>query len=265
MSAYSIIRFARRSVADTLFVFLRMWGDGKMDRICPVGDQALLCEFRNSIDEDTNNQVQRLATQIRESKIKGVEELLPTYRSLLVFYDKNKTSYSKVAKKLQKLEDVALENKKIEKKIRVVPCCYEGEFGPDLIDMSKVLDLSPKEIIEIHQSSIYKIYMLGFLPGFVYLGGLDKRIHIPRLETPRTKIPARSVGIGGNQTGVYPMESPGGWRLIGRTPLDFYNPQKNPPVLCAAGEYIKFQAVSEKEYVDILIDVKRGRYKEEYI
>lgn len=236
-----------------------------MERICPVGDQALLCEFQNYINEETNNQVQRLAMQVRERHIKGVRELLPTYRSLLIFYDKKKITYKKLANMIKQLEKSEVIEQKQDKKIHIVPCCYGGACGPDLTDMSKSLGLSTKEIVEIHQSKQYKIYMLGFLPGFVYLGGLDERIHMPRLETPRTKIPARSVGIGGNQTGVYPVESPGGWRLIGRTPLNFYNPSVNPPVLCRAGEYIQFQEVTETEYASILADVKRGIYKEEFM
>ena len=118
--------------------------------------------------------------------------------------------------------------------------------------------------MQIHQSVDYKIYMLGFLPGFVYLGGLDERIHMPRLSVPRTKIPARSVGIGGNQTGVYPMESPGGWRLIGRTPLSFYDQTNDPPVLCKAGEYIRFAAVTEREYELIRQDVVNKVYRPEF-
>lgn len=147
----------------------------------------------------------------------------------------------------------------------MVPCLYGGIYGPDLSEMAGQLGMDEKEIIAIHQSVDYKIYMLGFLPGFVYLGGLDERIHMPRLTVPRTVIPARSVGIGGNQTGVYPMESPGGWRLIGSTPLNFYDPKEDPPVLCRAGEYIRFVPVSEREYECIRTDVERGVYRCEYV
>ena len=131
--------------------------------------------------------------------------------------------------------------------------------------MADQLGMSETEIINIHKSVDYKIYMLGFLPGFVYLGGLDERIHMPRLDVPRTKIPERSVGIGGNQTGVYPMESPGGWRLIGSTPLNFYNLVNNPPVLCEAGEYIRFEPVTKQEYQSSRRDVEKGSYKAEFV
>ncbi len=233
-------------------------------RICPVGDQAILCEFDNTIDEQTNDRVQHLTAWIREANLKGVTEVLPTYRSLLVFYDATKISYRSLFHKIRHVstEKSFLEEKK--KKVRMIPCLYGGRMGPDLTEMSKELDLSEEEIIKIHQSTEYKIYMLGFLPGFVYLGGLDRRIYMPRLSVPRTKIPARSVGIGGSQTGVYPMDSPGGWRLIGSTPLEFYDPAANPPVLCRAGEYIRFISITEQEYLQIRNDVVNGTYHAEF-
>lgn len=233
-------------------------------RMCPVGDQALLCEFGNAIDEETNAQVMCLAEQINKKTISGIVEVLPTYRSLLVFYDAERITYRQLTRKISHLYTEKTTDRTEKKKIRMVPCLYGGAYGPDLEQMSEALDLTPEQVIDIHQSVDYKVYMLGFLPGFVYLGGLDERIHMPRLDVPRTRIPERSVGIGGNQTGVYPMESPGGWRLIGSTPLDFYNPFHTPPVLCHAGEYIRFVSISEKEYQSIRNDVEKGTYKMEF-
>jgi KipI family sensor histidine kinase inhibitor len=234
-------------------------------RMCPVGDQAVLCEFGDVIDEGINNRVHCLRNSIMEKNIQGVTEIVPTYRSLLVFYNMSIISYRKLTKIISAI-DIEAEADRIEdKKIRVVPCLYGGEYGPDLQEMSNELGMDIEQIINIHQGVDYKIYMLGFLPGFVYLGGLDKRIHMPRLDVPRTKIPARSVGIGGSQTGVYPMESPGGWRLIGSTPLDFYNPKREPPVLCKAGEYIRFVSVTQSDYENIRKDVEKGTYKAEYL
>ena len=146
----------------------------------------------------------------------------------------------------------------------LVPCCYGNEFGPDLADMSSMLGLSEEEIIRLHSTPDYKIYMLGFLPGFVYLGGLDERIHAKRLDSPRTAIPKGSVGIGGSQTGVYPIASPGGWRLIGSTPLEFYNPLREEPILCKAGERLRFVPIDQKEYELIKKDVENGTYHPEY-
>jgi KipI family sensor histidine kinase inhibitor len=234
--------------------------------VCPVGDQAVLCEFGDVISEEINNSVHYLKKSIIDKNIVGVTEIVPTYRSLLVFYNQSIISYRKLTKIIRSID--MKENKEdgvIDKKIRVVPCLYGGEYGPDLQEMSNKLNMDVEQIINIHQSVDYKIYMLGFLPGFVYLGGLDKRIHMPRLDVPRTKIPARSVGIGGSQTGVYPMESPGGWRLIGKTPLDFYNPHREPPVLCKAGEYIRFVAISQNDYENIRKDVENGVYREEWL
>lgn len=250
--AYSFARFMRGS--DPMEAF----------RICPVGDQAVLCEFDNEIDVQTNDRVQHLAAQIKAVHPKGVTEVLPTYRSLLIFYDQAITTYRKLMPVIKKFSTIKASEMKEKKRVRIVPCCYGGEEGPDLAGMSRELGRSEEEIMQIHQSVDYKIYMLGFLPGFVYLGGLDERIHMPRLSVPRTKIPARSVGIGGSQTGVYPMESPGGWRLIGRTPLSFYDQTSDPPVLCKAGEYIRFAAVTEREYELIRQDVVNKVYRPEF-
>lgn len=233
-------------------------------RYLPAGDEAMVIEFGKTIDEEINNRVISMATSIRNKRIKGVREILPTYRSLMVFYNPKKISYIRLVSTVKALGFKENEGEEEEKKTLIVPCCYDDSFGPDLSDMSKELGLTKEEIVKIHSEKKYKIYMLGFLPGFVYLGGLDKRINIPRLQTPRTKIPARSVGIGGAQTGVYPVDSPGGWRLIGSTPLDFYDIKREDPILCEAGEYIRFRPVSKPEYSDIRRDIEVGNYKPEY-
>ncbi len=235
-------------------------------KISPVGDQAVLCEFGTQISEEINDRVHALAAFLKKQNKKGIRELLPTYCSLLVYYDPQKISYQRVVKAIREFDMSAQENiQKKQKKILLVPCLYGGSYGPDLARMSEKLKLDEEEIVQIHQASDYKIYMLGFLPGFVYLGGLDERIHMPRLDVPRTKIPARSVGIGGNQTGVYPMDSPGGWQLIGSTPLDFYNPDREKPILCEAGEYIRFVSITEQEYQQIRRDVEANTYQPAYL
>lgn len=231
--------------------------------IFPAGDQALVVEFGKNIDEETNDKVHALSDYLKEHHIKGIRETLPTYRSLMVFYDSSEVDFFKLSKVIWHYKPFKNKNdKKIRRKL-LVPCCYGGNYGPDLKEMSNILGMGQEEIIRIHEKADYKIYMLGFLPGFVYLGGLDEKISVPRLDTPRISIPARSVGIGGNQTGVYPISSPGGWRLIGSTPLDFYNPKNEPPILCSAGEYIGFVSINETEYDAIRNDIASGAFRPE--
>ena len=133
----------------------------------------------------------------------------------------------------------------------MIPVCYDGEFAPDMEDVCAHTGLQREQVIRLHTSRDYLIYMLGFLPGFPYLGGMDERIEAPRLETPRTLIPAGAVGIGGKQTGIYPLASPGGWRLIGRTPIKVYDPDREEPILYKSGDYIRFYPITEEEYKDI--------------
>lgn len=211
----------------------------------PAGDSALVAEFGERIDESLNDRVHAMARWVLDQRIPGVREVLPTFRSLMVFYDPRRISYGRLVKKLARcpLERGAAADRKRE--IIRVPCCYDG---PDLAEMEQLTGLSREEIIAIHAGTDYKIYMMGFLPGFVYLGGLDSRICVPRLDTPRTRIEAGSVGIGGSQTGVYPVASPGGWRILGHTPLRFYDPSREEPMLCRAGQYIRFEPISQAEY-----------------
>ena len=236
----------------------------KTMEIFPAGDRALVVEFGKKIEDETNNKVHALSAYLKERRIKGIRETLPTYRSLMVFYDSSEIDFFKLSKLIRRYRPPQDRDCKQTRKKRIVPCCYGGEYGPDLKEMSNILGMAQEEIIRIHEKADYKIYMLGFLPGFVYLGGLDEKISIPRLDTPRMKIPARSVGIGGSQTGVYPISSPGGWRLIGRTPFDFYNPENKDPILCKAGEYISFVSIKEAEYDAIRKDIKAGVFRPEY-
>lgn len=229
-----------------------------------AGDRGLVVEFGNEISEITNNQVHAFARQVTAKKIKGIMEVVPTFRSLMIYYDPDFISYNKLVRILSTIQISEKDAGSGKKKVLQIPCCYEIPFGEDLADMEQILGLSRQEIIQIHSSIDYKIYMLGFLPGFVYLGGLDPRIETPRLKTPRVKIDAGSVGIGGNQTGVYPVASPGGWRLIGNTPVKFYDPKSEEPFVCQAGEYIHFVPITYEEYRHIEQMVATGKYQKEY-
>lgn len=230
-------------------------------RLLPAGDRALAAEFGNTIDPEINNRVHALAGRILQEQVSGILELVPTFRSLLIHYDPDVIDYQALCEKIRLLEATAVRAGETDRRVLHIPCCYGSHFGPDLSDMEKITGLCRDEIISLHSSVNYKVYMLGFLPGFVYLGGLDKRIEAPRLSTPRVKIPKGSVGIGGSQTGVYPLDSPGGWRLIGSTPLDFYDPDREEPVLCRAGDYIRFEPVSSSEYYDIRQMIQHGTYQ----
>ena len=214
-------------------------------RYYPAGDTALVAEFGQQIDAHINDRVHAMAHWIRETRLRGITEVIPTFRSLLICYDPCKVTYHRLVQKLQKWNCANAAVTASEKIIHRIPVCYDG---PDLGDMEQLTGLTREEIIAIHSSTDYKIHMMGFLPGFVYLGGLDPRICAPRLDTPRTKIEAGSVGIGGSQTGVYPVASPGGWRILGFTPIKFYDPDRTEPILCKAGEYIRFVPISRKEF-----------------
>ena len=214
-------------------------------RFMPAGDAALVAEFGREVDEAVNQRVHDMAKWLEANRIYGVTEVLPTFRSLMVFYDPQKISYGRLVRKLQGYRPSETAQLAGGKMVLSIPCCYDG---PDLEGMCALTGLSREEIIAIHSGVDYKIYMMGFLPGFVYLGGLDKRICVPRLDTPRTRIEPGSVGIGGSQTGVYPVASPGGWRILGRTYRKFYDPAREEPILCKAGQYIRFVPVTPEEY-----------------
>lgn len=226
-------------------------------KFLPAGDRALLVEYGRKIDEATNDCVAQLANWLEKEQIEGIVELVPTYCSLMICYEPKAITYSALVQKLKKFKPTLEGSIDAPKKIWEIPCLYDGE---DLADMEELCKLSKEEIIKLHSSVDYRIYMLGFLPGFVYLGGLDGKIHAPRLQSPRTAIPAGSVAIGGGQTGIYPIASPGGWRLIGRTPLKLYDPDRLEPILCKAGEYIRFVPISEERFQEIEEQLATGAY-----
>lgn len=216
--------------------------------VCPVGDTGLLASFEQRIAQSVGAAVAALNTRVAAAAIPGVVETVPAFASLLIFYDPLVTEYDAVAAAVQKLaqapdSDTAAE----EGRLVEIPVCYGGAFGPDLPFVAEHVGLTETEVIRLHAGRDYPIYMLGFLPGFPYLGGLDERLFTPRLPTPRTAIPAGSVGIGGEQTGVYPIASPGGWQLIGRTPLKLFDPSVGR-LPYAAGDRIRFCPITQDEF-----------------
>lgn len=221
------------------------------------GDCALVAEFGKEIDEHTNALVHALDRAVRDKGIFGVRECVPTFRSLTVLFDPMLISGDRLEKKLLRLCKTLSAETQTQKTVVEVPVLYNGEDLQDVADYAK---LSVEEVVRLHAGRDYRIYMLGFLPGFVYLGGMDERIFCPRLTTPRTRIHAGAVGIGGEQTGIYPLPSPGGWRLIGTTPVRPYDASRTPPVLFSAGEYIRFVPIDEPAFDEIQKQVDAGVY-----
>ncbi|HWQ29909.1 MAG TPA: 5-oxoprolinase subunit PxpB [Negativicutes bacterium] len=225
------------------------------------GDKGLVVEFGNEISEAVNRRVRNLYLAVQKCKPEGVLEMVPTYRSLMIQYNPMETDMDSLRIRLSEIEEsldgIELPNPKIIE----IPTIYGGAFGEDLSFVAEHNGISEDEVIKIHSSVDYRIYMLGFSPGFPYLGGMNEKIETPRLKTPRTKIPAGSVGIAGKQTGIYPMESPGGWQLIGRTPLKLYDPSRSTPVLLQAGDYLRFVPVDKSEYDRIKELVESNKYE----
>jgi inhibitor of KinA len=219
-------------------------------RMLAAGEQGLIVEFGNAIDPAVNARVHRLARALATLGLEGVIESVPTYRSLLVLFDPLVLPRERLVAEVEALLAVPVVEEASGAGGNTVelPVLYGGEFGPDLAFIARRNGLSTEDVIAIHSSSSYLVYMLGFTPGFPYLGGMSSRLVTPRLSTPRGKVPAGSVGIAGSQTGVYPVESPGGWRLIGRTPLRLFDLEAAPPFLLAPGDVVRFRPVDEEEY-----------------
>lgn len=230
-------------------------------RILTAGDSSLLIEFGNEISPEINRRIAAVVELMREQHIEGVVDVIPAFCSLLVNYDPRVAGYEKMKKRLESLVRVDIKVGQAKRKIFEIPVLYGGEYGPDLASIAGHAGISEDEVIAIHSSKDYLIYMLGFLPGFCYLGGLDERIHTPRLSNPRLRIRAGSVGIGGSQTGIYPLDSPGGWQLMGMTPVKTYDPEREIPILVEAGNYIRFVPVDEGQYKRIQSQVEEGSYQ----
>ena len=231
-------------------------------KFCNQGESGLVVEFGTTIDEAINASVHRLSACLQSELTEGIDAVVPTYRSLMIYFNPLKISRDELKKRVAEIHAGMAATPAAGQAGRVVhiPTCYGGEFGPDLPFVASHAGLEPAEVIRIHTSTAYKLYMIGFTPGFPYLGGMSEKIAAPRLEKPRTCIPAGSVGIAGTQTGLYPMESPGGWQLIGRTPLKVFNPGADNPFLYVAGDYLKFDSVTPAEYAVIAEAVAAGSY-----
>lgn len=229
-------------------------------RLHPLGDNAVIIELGEDINIETQQKVKMITSILDNNPPEWMIEYIPAFTTVTVFYDPVKTSnllnykilpYDYVCGQLQQLLAKLKADKKIKPRVVEIPVCYGGEFGPDLEYVAAFNGLTTEEVIDIHSSSDYLVYMIGFAPGFPYIGGMSEKIATPRRETPRLKIPSGSVGIAGKQTGVYPIETPGGWQLIGRTPLKLFRPNKELPSLLMAGDKIQFVPISYNEYKEM--------------
>jgi inhibitor of KinA len=214
----------------------------------PLGDQALLVTLGAGIDPGVNDRVHQLTALIRAAGLPGVTDLVPSYATVAVYYDPaawagQDQPYQALRAELARLWGAAGAAAPPAPRQVEIPVCYGLEFGPDLEAVASHCKLSTEEVIARHSGAEYRVYMLGFAPGFPYLGGLDPAIAAPRRETPRLKVPAGSVGIAGMQTGVYPLESPGGWQIIGRTPSRLFRPELEEPCLLRPGDRLRFVPV----------------------
>jgi len=226
----------------------------------PLGDNAIMIELGKDIHIQTQQKVQFIASILDNHTKDWMIEYIPAFTTVTLFYDpfkimrhakKGELPYNYVRSWLESfLTGVAVENKITQRMIEI-PVCYGGELGPDLEFVARHNNLSEDEVIQLHSAGDYLVYMIGFAPGFPYIGGMSEKIATPRKETPRLKIPPRSVGIAGKQTGVYPIETPGGWQLIGRTPLELFRPEKHPPTLLRPGDRIRFYPISYEEYLEL--------------
>jgi inhibitor of KinA len=219
-------------------------------RFTPVGDAALLVSFGDQISPAINRQVHALSRALLHQTLPGLGEPVPAYSTVLVQYDPLYLDLGRLIEQIQSIlarpDTDALE----EQRLVELPTLYGGDYGPDLESVAEQHGISAKEVIRIHTQTEYQIYMVGFTPGFAYMGVVDDQIATPRQKTPRQHIRAGSVGIAGSQTGVYPIDSPGGWQIIGYTPIKLFDPDKNPPSLFSPGDRVRFIPISEKDLVD---------------
>ncbi|MCJ8211820.1 5-oxoprolinase subunit PxpB [Mucilaginibacter sp. RS28] len=231
-------------------------------RIYPLSEKAVSIAFGQTISEQNLRDIALLNKLIEQQPLPGLLSTVPAYATLTLFYEpgtvkalhslKGETCAEKIKTYIDGLGASSNNGVEVNSRRITIPVCYEGDYAPDLNFVAEHNNLKPGEVVHLHSSVTYKVYMIGFVPGFAYLGGMDKRIATPRLSKPRTVIPAGSVGIAGEQTGVYPLTTPGGWQLIGRTPVQLFNPLAEAPALLKAGDEVIFKSISLTEFNEYL-------------
>lgn len=217
-------------------------------RIVPLSESALTVEFGETIDVHTNDLVLAFAAAVEQAGLAGFLEVVPTYRSATVYFDPLRTDVATLTEHVRPVLRAIDTIPRRAPATHTIPVWYGGSAGPDLNDVAKHAGLTPEEVSILHASVIYRVYMLGFSPGFPYLGTVPDRIAMPRLPTPRKQVAAGSVGIAGTQTGMYPHASPGGWRIIGRTPVSLFSVTRPAPFLLSPGDQVQFVPIGETEF-----------------
>ncbi|HVF80378.1 MAG TPA: 5-oxoprolinase subunit PxpB [Flavisolibacter sp.] len=218
-----------------------------------LGDSALLIHFGNRLDDGISKKVLRIFHQLKQLSIAGVTDIVPAYSSLAVYYDvmplyrRDEPAVEVIRQKIEAVLQGDMAGTPLKSRKMSIPVCYEKKYAPDLEAVAGIKSLSAEEVIQLHVKRRYRVYMIGFLPGFAYMGKVDEAIAAPRKKTP-VKVVAGSVGIAGGQTGIYPFTSPGGWNIIGRTPIKLFDKEKNEPVLLQPGDEILFYSITEDEF-----------------
>ena len=224
-------------------------------KIAPLGDSAVVVALGETLDAATAAAVQALVAALEVKPLPGLIECVPANASVTVYYDPARVPsrdgqppHERLRRWIEDRAAAAGRSEPAAGRLVMVPVCYGGEWGPDLETIGRAHGLSADEVVSVHSGAEYFVSAVGFTPGFPYLGGLPERLHTPRRETPRTRVPAGSVAIGGAQTGIYPFETPGGWNLIGRTPWRLFNPHARPPTLLQVGDRVRFRPITSGEY-----------------
>ena len=217
-------------------------------RIVHAGDSALIVEFEERIDPEVNARAIACAKAIQAAHVAGVRDVVPTYRSVAVYFDPLRTDHDALIACLEREAASFTPAATVERTPVRIPVCYGGDLGPDLTGVASFAHMTEPDVVRLHTDVTYRVFMLGFVPGFAYLGIVDERIAMPRRATPRVRVPAGSVGIAGGQTGVYSAETPGGWQLIGRTPVKPFDAERADPFLMKAGDAVQFYPIDRAEY-----------------
>ncbi len=235
-------------------------------KIQPFGDAAILIGFEQHIAEEEHRKVMELQAKIEAMQLPYIRYTIPAFCSLTLAFDPQKIKQKEVIQMVKEwLENLERTAKAVPRRMLKVPVCYDTDLGPDWEEMKKQTALSVPEMIALHSASVYRVYMLGFLPGFPYMGKLNKALYCKRKANPRKKVPARSVALAGEQTGIYPSETPGGWQIIGRTPLPVFQGKSEQPFLFKPGDRVTFYAISKENFLEMEEAIKTAKFNWETV